>query len=101
MLALSIVLLVIDFILNIAIGVNAGLKGGNNFYIATLVLALLAMGASVIPLVLGIKGIKDPFTRGKSIATTAIAGGAIIYGFAVAFIAAMIIVFGPDFLQYF
>ena len=82
MLALVIIALVTEFILNISIGVNAvvGSKDGNWVIV---ILAMLCLAAGVVGLVNGIKGIRDPLRRGVSIATTIIAGSAIVYGFAV------------------
>ena len=86
MLALAILMLVGEFILNILIGVNAALNNnGATWVVAFLAIACLAF--SIVALVKGIRGIRDPLIRGKSIATTIISGAAVTYGFALMLIA--------------
>ena len=86
MLALSIIMLIVEFILNIVIGVNAATGNIANNWVV-LVLAMCCMAASIFALVKGIKGIRDPLIRGRSIATTIIASSAVVYGFAIVIIA--------------
>ena len=86
MLALSIIALVIVFIFNIAVGVTMAFSNSGATY-AVAVLALACISMAVVGLIGGIKGIRNPLSRGKSIATTIIAGVAISYGLAVSGVA--------------
>ena len=89
MLALAILMLVAEFILNIFIGVNVAFdNNGANWVVAFLAVGCLAL--AVVALVKGIKGIRDPLSRGKSIATTIIAGSAVTYGFGLVIVALLV-----------
>ena len=74
-----------EFILNIFIGVNMALNNASANWVVAF-LAICCLAASIVALVGGIKGIRDPLRRGKSIATTIISGMAVMYGFAVVLI---------------
>lgn len=86
MLALAIIALIAEFVLNICIGFGAVFGGSSANWIIAALAACCFIG-SIFALVGGIKGIRNPLTRGKSIATTIIAGLGVTYGFGVAFVA--------------
>ena len=80
MLALAIVSLALELIINIALGVIAFFDNDTAYYIVSFIaFALLSM--AIIALVSGIKGIRDPVTRRKSIVITVISAIALVYGF--------------------
>ena len=86
MLALAILMLVGEFILNILIGVNAALNNNGATWVVAF-LAIVCLVFSIVALVKGIRGIRDPLIRGKSIVTTIVSGAAVTYGFALMLIA--------------
>ena len=85
MLALSIIALAGAFIINIVLGVNAGLNNQSANYIPA-VIAIILCGLAVVGLVTGIKGIRDPLIRKRAIGQTIVSGIAIMYAAAVALI---------------
>ena len=89
MLAVAILALVVEFVLNIFIGVNVAFdNNAANWAVTFLAIGCLAL--AVVALVKGIKGIRDPLTRGRSIATTIVAGSAVTYGLALVLIAYLV-----------
>ena len=89
MLALAILMLVAEFVLNIFIGVNLAFdNNGANWVVGFLAAAALAV--AIVALVGGIKGIRDPLTRGKSIATTIVGGMAVTYGLGLVLVAFLV-----------
>ena len=78
MLVLSIIAAILTIAMNIMIGVNVAFGNGN----ANVVVGFVAIACFVILLITligGIKGIRNPAIRGRSIATTIISGTFIIY----------------------